>query len=154
LNIFKPSYRNTNTALLLSDILTTGWEKGVECLQSFVEERKHCRVPTDYTAPNGFRLGAWIRGQRQSRDTLSAERRGRLDKLGFVWNPYEADWEVGFRHLKTYKEREGDCRVPSAHKENGFRLGQWVAVQRGNKDIMPALRRQSLDELGFVWKLR
>jgi Helicase associated domain len=98
------------------DPLTTGWEKGVECLQSFVEERKHCRVPTDYTAPNGFRLGAWIRGQRQSRDTLSAERRGRLDKLGFVWNPYEADWEVGFRHLKTYKEREGDCRVPSAHK--------------------------------------
>jgi superfamily II DNA or RNA helicase len=133
------------------DPLTTGWEEGVECLQSFVEERKHCRVPTDYIAPNGFRLGEWIRGQRQSRDKLSAERRGRLDKLGFVWNPYEADWEVGFRHLKTYKEREGHCRVPARHGENGFRLGQWVSVQRQKSVRMSQDRKERLDGLGFVW---
>jgi len=134
------------------DPLATGWEEGFGRLKSFFEEHKHCRVPTDYIAPNGFPLGAWIRGQRQSRDKLSAERKGRLDELGFVWDPYEADWEEGVRYLKMYKEREGHCRVPISHEENGFRLGQWVSVQRHNKRRGDtALRRQRLDELGFVW---
>jgi superfamily II DNA or RNA helicase len=133
------------------DPLTTRWEEGFECLQSFVEEHKHCRVPTDYIAPNEFPLGAWIRGQRQSRDKLSAERNRRLDELGFVWGPFEAAWEKGFRYLKMYKEREGHCRVPLSHEENGFRLGQWVSSQRHNGQTKFALRRQRLDELGFVW---
>ena len=32
-----------------------------------------------------------------------------------------------------------------------FRLGQWMAVQRLNKDKMSSERRQRLDDLGFVW---
>jgi hypothetical protein len=35
--------------------------------------------------------------------------------------------------------------------EDGFRLGQWVRVQRRNADSLSAPRRQQLDELGFVW---
>ena len=29
-------------------------------------------------------------------------------------------------------------------------LGQWVGVQRTNKDKMPTERRQRLDKIGFV----
>jgi Helicase associated domain len=89
--------------------------------------------------------------KRRHSKTLSEERREELNKLGFLWDPYEADWEEGFRYLTIYKEREGHCRVPRLHKEGGFPLGQWVGVQRRNADTMPALRRQQLDELGFVW---
>jgi hypothetical protein len=134
--------------------LTTRWEEGFAYLQSFVEEHKHCRVPVDYITPNGFRLGPWSRGQRLSRDTLSSERKGRLDALGFVWDPVETDWEEGFRYLTMYKEREGHCRVPVKYEENGYRLGQWVSVQRVNRDAVSAERRQRLDKLGFVWNVR
>ena len=113
----------------------------------------HCRVPAAHKE-NGFRLGQWVSRQRQSKDaeTLSEARRQQLDELGFVWNALDAAWEEGFSYLKMYKEREGHCRVPAAHKENGFRLGQWVNTQRKNRETMSDNRRQRLDDLGFVWK--
>jgi Helicase associated domain len=112
-------------------------------LHSVVEELNHME--------NGFGLGQWVGRQRQSKQTLSEARRQQLDEVGFVWNPHEADWEEGLHHLITYKEREGHCRVPFNHMEDGFRLGQWVRVQRRNADTLSAPRRQQLDELGFVW---
>src|SRR5262249_10357389 len=101
---------------------------------------------------NGFRLGQWVRVQRTKADTMSASRRQRFDELGFDWDPRrETAWEEGFRHLVLYKEREGDCLVPLRHKENGHPVGQWVRVQRSKTEIISTLRRQRLDELGFVW---
>src|SRR5262249_4942608 len=100
---------------------------------------------------NGFRLGQWVRNLRVRADTLPAPRRQQLDELGFVWDPLETAWEEGFRYLTIYKQREGHCRVPRNHTENGFRLGQWVQVQRRNADTLSAPRRQQLDELGFIW---
>jgi hypothetical protein len=64
------------------------------------------------------------------------------------------DREEGFRHLKQFLEREGHCRVPQVHKEDGFTLGQWVNNQRSRKDSLSQERLQRLDELGFVWDPR
>jgi hypothetical protein len=54
--------------------------------------------------------------------------------------------------LVTYKEREGDCRVPQRHIENGFPLGTWASNQRAKKETMSVNRRQRLNDLGFVWR--
>jgi hypothetical protein len=32
-----------------------------------------------------FKLGGWVRNQRISKDNISADRRKRLDEIGFVW---------------------------------------------------------------------
>src|SRR6516225_4262406 len=130
----------------------TDWEEGFRYLTIYKKREGHCRVPQRYKE-NGFRLGSWVDRQRQSKDaeTLSEARRQQLDELGFVWNALDAAWEEGFRYLTIHKAREGHCRVPATHKENGFRLGQWVGVQRHNADTLSAPRRQQLDELGFVW---
>jgi len=61
----------------------------------------------------------------------------------------EAGWEEGFSYLKAYKEREGQCCPPIDQKENGFRLGQWVAYQRNRAEAIPAIRRRQLDELNL-----
>ena len=42
----------------------------------------------------------------------------------------EEAWNRGIAALLAFIEREGHCAVPRSHKERGYRLGQWVAVQR------------------------
>ena len=79
------------------------------------------------------RLGQWVSVQRRHKDMMSPERCQRLDTLGFVWDPFTAQWEEGFAELQRYHHREGHCRVPERHREQGIRLGLWVAVQRRTK---------------------
>ena len=66
---------------------------------------------------------------------------------------YSSRWEVGFSYLKRFSEREGHCRVSQRYKtDDGYRLGQWVKVQRTNKERMALHRRQRLDALpGWDW---
>ena len=79
-----------------------------------------------------------------------------VEALGFVWNTLEHAWEKGFDHLKIYHAREGDCLVPSTHKEDGFRLGGWVGKQRSAKfnGKLSAERENRLKQLGFMWTTR
>jgi hypothetical protein len=133
--------------------VTTRWEEGFEHLQAYVNEYKHCRVPLDYRSPDGYRLGQWVHNQRQRPSFVSPERKARFDALGFDWSPQDTAWEKGFRYLTMYKGRERHCRVPQAHKEDGFGLGQWVTRQRNNKDRLSEEQRQGLEKLGFVWNV-
>jgi Helicase associated domain len=136
------------------DPLETNWAESLRYLTIYKEREGHCRVPRNHME-SGFRLGQWVSRQRQTKDqeTLSEARRQQLDELGFIWDPHEADWEEGLRHLITYREREGHCSVPRGHNENGFSLGQWVIKHRKKQDGLPVERRQALEELGFVWSV-
>lgn len=131
----------------------TAWEKGFKYLKGYKEREGSCDVPSDYKE-NGFPLGRWVNKQRAKKDQLSVERRAKLDELGFAWDLLEAAWEEAVRHLTCYREREGHCRVPSRHIEDGFPLGEWVIRQRSRKMRMPVNRQRRLDELGFIWDAR
>jgi hypothetical protein len=132
------------------DALHAAWERGFDALTLYKARMGHCRVP-DNCSENGFALGAWIGVQRRKRETLSDDRRRRLDEIGFIWDAFSIIWEGGFDHLKSYNEREGHCRVPRGYKENGFPLGTWVSHQRAGKDTLSEQRRARLNELGFDW---
>jgi hypothetical protein len=110
----------------------------------YKQREGHCRVPNWYEE-NGFLLGQWVGIQRQTEDGLSAERRTRLNDIGFDWDPFETDWEEGFKFLKAYRDREGHCLVAAKHKENGFSLGAWVGSQRQKKESLRKERRDKLD---------
>jgi len=105
------------------------WEDGLSYLKIYRGRAGHCRVPQRHKE-NGFALGLWVSRQRQSKDTLSLERRQGLDELGFVWDVLETDWEEGFNYLKAYNRTANHCNVPKIHKEKGFPLGIWVSEQR------------------------
>lgn len=66
----------------------------------------------------------------------------------------EKAWNTGIAALLAFREREGHCDVPRHHKENGYRLGQWVAVQRYTQDELVSRRKAQLDEIDFVWSAR
>jgi hypothetical protein len=60
-------------------------EVGFGYLENFVKENKHCKVQSSYVTEDGFQLGAWVNSRRREKDTMPADRKARLDALGFVW---------------------------------------------------------------------
>src|SRR5262249_17075832 len=129
--------------------IESAWEKGFAALTTFKAREGHCKVPARYIE-GSFNLGVWVITQRVNRATMSAERRKRLDDIGFVWKAIESAWEKGFAALTTFKAREGHCKVPRNHIEGTFKLGEWVITQRVNGATMSAERRKRLDDIGFV----
>jgi Helicase associated domain len=104
------------------------------------------------TRPGKYSLGPWVTSQRYCKDNLSAQRKRRLDSIGFVWNWRDYLWERGFISLLQFKRREGHCHVPIFHREGTYRLGSWVSTQRRNRNELPAERKARLNKIGFVWK--
>ena len=61
------------------------WERGFTALLKFKRREGHCRVPVLHSEGN-YKLGRWVSVQRGCRRDMSAERKARLNKTGFVWN--------------------------------------------------------------------
>ena len=68
------------------DVLADQWEEGFQHLAAFVREHGHCRVLATHVTADGYPLGQWVKVQRRRKDRMSAERKTRLDALGFVWD--------------------------------------------------------------------
>ena len=69
---------------------------------------------------------------------------------------FNHQWNTMFERLKEYKEEQGDCLVPQKYKADP-QLGIWVATQRRLSALdgeIKQQRRDKLDSIGFVWKLR
>jgi hypothetical protein len=142
-------------------LLEADWEEGFAATQAFVARNGHSRVPSDLRTDDGFKLGAWVHRQRETknRGSLSDERVRRLEALpGWVWRPFEAAWEEGYSALEQFVGRNGHSRVPSDFREhNGFKLGAWVARQRQAKKrgSLSDERTGRLEALpGWVWRAR
>jgi Helicase associated domain len=142
----------SNIFAQIVDAIGVSWDESYGRLKAYKDRVGDCRVPVDHME-NGFRLGNWVRTQRDFRYPLSLERRWRLDEIGFVWDKYSSKWESGFNHLKIYRDRVGDCRVPGPHVENGYKLGLWVSLQRIYKDKLTEDQKQRLDQIGFDWSV-
>ena len=136
------------------DPLNFQWELGYQNLVEFRNQHGHCNAPQRCTTPTGFLLGTWVTSQRQRRQTMSEDRRERLDQLGLNWEPRDEAWDEGFRNLEGFIKLGGDIRVPAQHVlPNGYALGRWVSKQRAifRSGRLPNERRLRLDSLGFSW---
>ena len=130
------------------DIKEADWEAAYTHLQSFILREGHAQVPTDHVESH-FSLGRWVLTQRTQfrKGKLSAKRRSHLEALsGWTWSVKEQSWKEGFTRLREFVAREGHCRIPVSHLENGVLLRSWVSNQRS------AYRRNALD-VGRVRKL-
>jgi Helicase associated domain len=128
------------------------WERGFAALRQFRAREGNC-CPSRRHVEGGFSLGQWVSVQRYRKDLLPAERKRRLDAIGFVWDWRDYLWEQNFAALLNFKRREGHCCVPTFHKEGELKLGWWVATQRRNKKEMSADRKARLNKIGFVWSV-
>ena len=121
-------------AVEITDRLGVSWDEMYGRLVRFREREGHCRVPT-FHRENNFTLGQWVSTQRGAKDKLSEERHRRLDEVGFIWDTLTEAWEEGFRHLEQFYKRDGHCKVLMTHKEDSYKLGQWVTVVNEGQKI-------------------
>jgi hypothetical protein len=140
------------------------WARHMEDLQTFRKETGHCHVPRNHTKYP--KLGVWIKEQRRhytllkqgKQSRITKERAEKLDAVAFCWDTHEAIWLDRLRDVQDFKEKHGNCLVPTSYKENP-KLGTWVHHQRGQfkkytegkSCHITEERIQALDNLGFVW---
>lgn len=144
----------------------TGWvwdpheshfREAVKHLVEYIHENGHARVPRSHKSLSGFKLGPWISDRRAEykAEILSAERIKALETItGWVWDPYEADFEEGLEHLKQYVHEYGHAKVPRSYKTpSEYTLGSWVNFQKRQykKGALSAERIKALEAIpGWV----
>ena len=117
-------------------------------------------------------LHQWILSQRKAYkqqrlkgsegSVLTADRIKVLESVKFNFGTRgDENWINHYNQLKEFKEKHGHVLVPRDSEKQG--LGDWVVTQRMlyNKTLegksvsqLTPLRKDMLDEIGFVWKIR
>ena len=127
-------------------------------LVAFKKRHGHCDVRWD--DGQGGKLRTWVLNRRnESRaGQLRADRRERLQKIGFLWNsrnPQLDNWDRHYTKLVAYQKRFGDCDVPVRWPEDS-NFAHWVSNQRcfRRQGILSPERRARLEALGFRWNGR
>jgi hypothetical protein len=128
------------------------WERRYNELIEYKKRHGHCNTPAD---PDGnVQLARWVRTQRQQRSDgrLSEERIARLDRIGFIWDALDAQWQEMFAALVEYKSEHGNCNVPCYWPKN-LKLADWVKRQRAarKRGTLAPDRESQLTQLGFEW---
>jgi superfamily II DNA or RNA helicase len=147
--------KRLNSLNFIWDTSEYKWETGFNYLQIYKMREGHAN-PAGSHIEDTYKLGSWLSKQRErhKKKTLLKSQKKRLISLGVVLLPSKDTWEVGFKHLQNYKNREGNCIVPSPYKEKGYALGRWVAHQREKKDNLSFEQIRRLNSLDFVWSVR
>ena len=141
------------------------WQKMFKLTKTYYEHYDNFLIPSNFKTINGYEydenglnLGAWVGTQRNKYNTLSPERKKKLDDIGFVLNGVEARWSEMFRLSKVYYEHYGDLFIPYKFKtvngfeydDDGVRLGYWMHTQKQFYDNLPNNKKELLKSIGFV----
>lgn len=79
--------------------------------------------------------------------------------FSFVWDRQGKLWMDNYEKLKSFKQKNGHCKVPQSAKGGDRPFGLWVAKQRrrynnlkagSKKDALTERQAALLDELGFT----
>ncbi len=142
----------------LVEQVTVSWNFWFGLLEAYVKENGSAWVSAKHITRDGYKLGMWVNGQRNSKlnGQLSEERIKRLESLpGWVWDAYKEKWEAGFAALTEYVRANGDARVPMAYvTPQGFKLGVWISTARRKRSLnqVSAHRIGRLESVpGWTW---
>jgi len=138
-------------------IVRIPWDTMYDFLAGLHAEGKEINLPTE-SVINGKRIGQWIGVQRKSykKGWISAERVARLEAIGLLWDPKDADWEWRYACLKHLHDQGDEVNVERNFKIDGKGIGQWLHIQRTMhyRGTLLADRVARLEAIGVVWNVR
>ena len=130
------------------------WEKSYAIACKYYKEHGNLDVPASYITEDGFRLGRWIRRQRETYQTIakvtndlkvdstskengnntnfskqSVTRMQKLSQIGLNWELKDS-WERRFHLAKQYYMEHGNFDMPSDFVIDGVWLARWIREQR------------------------
>ncbi|MGW3036546.1 Helicase associated domain protein [Streptomyces sp. NPDC001178] len=133
-------------------VLSAPRRAGLAAAVRYRAEHGHLRVPADYEDAYGYRLGAFITGQRTAHrtGTLDPAWIAELEALGMIWDEHEATWQGHLAAVETYQAEHGHLAIPAQAPG-----GQFLADQRSldRKGRLTPARAAQLDALDPDWRL-
>ena len=113
----------------------------------------HLNFTQTFKADDGFKLGQWVSVQRRNKNTMSKEKKNKLEAIGLIWNTLDKKWEEGFSHLKTFLENKITKEISANYiSQDGYKLGAWVQGQRRKSDKLTEEKKSRLESIvGWVW---
>lgn len=135
------------------------WENGYQHLIEYAEANAGSNVIVDYVCSEGFKLGVWIRTQRDNWHQLDENRQKRLKAItGWVVDPVEANFSKHLNALVNYSNEMNGAAPPTNFvTADGLQLGLWCSSQRSlaKKANYSEKNRRSLDQIsGWTWDAR
>jgi hypothetical protein len=126
------------------NILYDRWNEFFGKLKAFKQTHGHCSPPMKVREL--YNWGEYQR-QRQRQGKLPAQRKEKLDDIGFIWeNDHDDRWDEHFRKLEAFKWKYGHCNAPWK-----LEIYSWIRQQqnRHRKGTLPRERKIKLMQL--VW---
>jgi ABC-type sulfate transport system substrate-binding protein len=123
----------------------------------------HWQQDREFAIPSDAALTRWVQTQRAKsvQQTLRQDRKEKLDQIGFTWKTrvyerhttkYDKKWKDMYDKLLEFHAEHGHSIVPRGYSD--CKLYVWTATQRVlyREERIQENRKQSLEDLGFVWK--
>jgi superfamily II DNA or RNA helicase len=109
----------------IEEKLIDNWDSMYDEISQFYNKNNHSNITSDYSN----KLYIWVRNQRvqYNKGILSKERIEKLNKLNFIWNMLEENWNQMYEYLTEYYKKYKHCNVST--KENQ-KLYSWISGQR------------------------
>ncbi|MFJ2477978.1 Helicase associated domain protein [Streptomyces sp. NPDC087659] len=160
-------------SLRVIDTERQDWTRGYWSARRWAAREGHLRVPLGAEMETGpgatYPLGRWIRRQRAAYASgqLDGRRAARLERLGMVWDPAEAEWQDNLAAARLYMGRYGTLAAPRGavvaepggqatralegpSGATGRPIGQWLSNCRRPGALTPE-RAAQLAEIDPDW---
>jgi len=133
-------------------VLSAPRRAGLAAAVRYHAERGHLRVSADYEDAYGYRLGAFVTGQRTAHraGALDPAWTAELEALGMVWDEHEALWQGHMATVEAFHTEHGHLAVPAQAPGGQFLADQRTAARNGR--LTPA-RDAELTALDPDWML-
>jgi hypothetical protein len=128
------------------------FDANLRLLTAYGQREGHTQVPQSHIE-DGQPLGKWVNKQRSRRARLDPGRRAQLEALpGWTWSARDDAFDDALSALRSYALRVGHTQIPLSHKENGVRLGRWVAGIRKRRHELADKERVRVEAVpNWTW---